>query len=160
MKITAETSGLAEVFDALDRQASAPEVNAGVQVSGSEPEGVSTAVVARAQVKAGRDPFYLQASEDAAGDTIVSQIVDAWLAGAATSVMALTMRLAQLFAMSVKRHIAEGSSSDGSMKALTKRYEYIKKQKYGSGKPILVRTGALLASIRDVIDVRVNRRRA
>ena len=156
--IESKTTGLAELMASLDGIQRTPRVSAACTAEGSRYDGGVNVVVARSQAKQGRNPFFLDASEDAAGNAIVLRMVEAWERQDLDGAMQRSRELAELMVAAAKRHIAEQRGEGGAFKPLSPRYAAIKKYKHRAGdKPILVNTGALLESITPKVSVRPGR---
>jgi hypothetical protein len=157
--IESKTTGLTELLESLDGIQRTPgRVSAACTAEGSRPDGGVNVVVARSQAKQGRNPFFLDASEDAAGNAIVLRMVEAWERQDLDGAMQRSRELAELMVAAAKRHIAEQRGEGGAFKPLSPRYAAIKKYKHRAGdKPILVNTGALLESITPKVSVRPGR---
>jgi len=156
--IDMKIKGLEEVLQFMEDWCSAPRISKGCAADGYHEGGVANATILNSQAKEGRKPYFLDASDEQQGMELERQIVDAWTERNAGRVMDLARRIGQLFTDAVKRHINEGRSEDGPMKPLSKRYEAIKEHVYhAKGKPILVRSGQLLASLAPFTSVRGGR---
>lgn len=162
MKLVPTGMGWEEViryFQQLGR--TAPRTNVGAGVSGyntntkgnkrkgkEPPKAKAYALIANAQAKEGRNPFFLTEKEEREMDDLMLQLCNAWISGNDGAVIMHVKRMADLYDKSVRQHIENGISINGPMKPISDRSNDIKEKTYKAvGKPILVRTGGLLESI-------------
>jgi len=157
--IESKTTGRDELLVALDKiQRTPARVSSACTAEGSRADGGVNVVVARSQAKQGRNPFFLDPADNAAGDAIVLRMIAAWERGQLDSAMAEARALAALMVSSAKRHVSEQRGEGGAFTPLSPRYAAIKKYKHKAGdKPILVNTGALLGSLTPKVSVRPGR---
>jgi hypothetical protein len=156
--IESRTTGLSEVLEAVEQVAKTPRISAGCAADGGRPDGAQNVVVARTQAKQGRDPFFIDGSDEAAGDSAVMRMVRAWQSGNPDAAVAAARDLARIMVEAIKRHVAEQRGAEGPFKPLSERYKAIKEHVHkAGGKPILVRTGELLSSLTPKVSVRSRR---
>lgn len=140
--------GEKEVLDSLDGMAAAVTVAVGCASEGYRDDGIPLPLIWNSQAKQGRVPYFLTDAEDSGVMGFLTQMIDAWADKKPGDVWLLAKKAAAVISDAVKRNINEGRSEDGPMKPLTERYKAIKKWTYhAEGKPILVRSGQLLASL-------------
>ena len=157
--IESKTTGLTELMASLDGMLRTPaRVSSACVAEGARSDGGVNVVVARSQAKQGRNPFFLDPADDAAGNAIVLRMIEAWERRDLDGAMQRSRELAELMVAAAKRHISEQRGEGGPFAPLSPRYAAIKKYKYKAGdKPILVNTGALLASLTPKVSVRPGR---
>jgi len=158
MNITSKITGMDDVNARINNMLRAPRVKAGVVAPGYNDAGDPIPRYVNAQRKAGRDPFFFDASEDTSAMRILVQMCDAWVSRAAGEFMMKLRALAEKFPEAAKRHIEQQRSVDGPMAPVSERYAAIKKYTRKQGDKILVATGALRDAITSVYHVRAGGR--